>query len=139
MTRRDQKLRIFADFARSLSSLSTCRRASVGCVIVTPTLTEVLSVGYNGPPAGVSNDSCRAEVGECGCCHSESNALVKLKTEKSGLLMICTTSPCERCAGLIVNCGRVSEVLYVEEYRDLAGVELLKKCGIVIGKLTCPE
>lgn len=135
MTRRDQKLRIFADFAKDLSSLSTCRRASVGCVIVTPTLTEVLSVGYNGPPAGVSNDSCRADIGECGCVHSESNALVKLKTEKSSLLLICTTSPCERCAGLIVNCGRVSEVLYVDEYRDLTGVGLLRECGIITERL----
>lgn len=135
MTRRDQKLRIFADFARSLSSLSTCRRASVGCVVVTPTLTEVLSVGYNGPPAGVSNDSCRTDVGECGCVHAEANALVKLKTERVGLLLVCTTSPCERCAGLVVNCGRVSEVLYLEEYRDPSGVELLRRCGVAVGRL----
>lgn len=134
-SRRSQKLRIFSTFARSLGTLSTCKRASVGCVIVTPTLTEVLSIGYNGPPKGVSNESCRADVGECGCCHSESNALVKLKTERTDLLLICTTSPCERCAGLIVNCGRVSEVMYLDEYRDLTGVELLRKCGIVTGRL----
>lgn len=133
--RRDRKLKIFVEFARSLGSLSTCRRASVGCVVVTPTLTEVLSIGYNGPPAGLPNDSCRSEVGDCGCVHAESNALVKLRTETSGLLMICTTSPCERCAGLVVNCGRVSEVLYLEEYRDRSGVDLLESLGVVVRRL----
>lgn len=132
--RSDLKARVFADLARSLAGLSTCRRARVGAVVVTPEMTEVLAVGYNGQPAGEPNGSCRASEGTCGCVHAEANAIVKLSDRRGGLVLLTTTSPCEACAGLIVNCGRVGEVRYAERYRDEAGLRLLARRGITVSR-----
>lgn len=133
--RLDAKLRVFARFAADLASLSTCRRLRVGCVVATPEFTEVLAVGYNGPPAGLPNDSCRGAEGACGCAHAEANAMVKLRDRRNGLVLVTTVSPCEACAGLVVNCRSVARVVYLEEYRDPAGLDLLRRAGVAAEKL----
>lgn len=128
--RKRQKLAVFVKLALDLASLSTCKRRKVGCVIVPSDFSEVFSIGYNGPPAGVNNDSCREVEGVCGCLHAENNALVKLRTRDRDLLLITTCSPCETCAGMVLNSRRVSEVVYVEEYRDRRGLDLLAMNGV---------
>lgn len=125
------KLRVFRELASSLASLSTCRRAQVGAVVVTPELSEVLAIGYNGPARGRPNDSCRGGEGACGCAHGESNAIAKLGGYASGLVMVTTTSPCELCAAMIANCMRVGYVVYDRAYRDLTGLGVLRDAGVV--------
>jgi len=51
-----------------------------------------------------------------------------------GCTMYCSMSPCINCAKIIVNSG-IKELKYVEEYRDTAGLRLLKKAGIEVEKL----
>lgn len=126
-----QKLKVFFGFTEDLASLSTCRRLQVGALIVQPDFSEVLAVGYNGPPAGRSNDSCRSNQGNCGCVHAEANAIAKLATRDRDLLMLVTASPCEACAGLIINSGRVAVLIYGEPYRDPTGLTLLEGSLIV--------
>jgi hypothetical protein len=47
--------------------------------------------------------------------------------------MLCTDSPCEHCAGLILNSGgRVGYVVYGREYRDRAGLDRLTSGGLVV-------
>jgi len=121
------KLRVFTELATSLARLSRCSRKQVGAVIIPADLSNVLAIGYNGPPAGEPNDSCRGGEGSCGCIHSEANALVKLSIDRKDLILVTTLSPCEHCAGLILNCGKISGVLYGEEYRDTRGLDLLLK------------
>lgn len=128
--RNSYKLRAFTDFAMSLSKLSTCKRLQVGCVILSEGFSQVFSIGYNGVPSGVDNDSCREEKGNCGCIHAEANALVKLKTTQTGLWLLSTTCPCEHCAGLIVNSKSIDVVLYINTYRIEKGLNLLRDCGI---------
>lgn len=130
------KLRVMTDFTVGLAGLSTCRRASVGALVATPSLTEVLAIGYNGPPVGQGNDECRDVVGGCGCVHAEANAIVKLSTRERDLLMLTTTSPCEACAGLIANCGRIAVVLWNEPYRDQAGQRVLTRASILARELS---
>jgi deoxycytidylate deaminase len=126
MSPRDQKkLRVFWQLVASLAGLSTCRRRDVGCVVVDPALRSVLAVGYNGPPARIPNGGCREAEGSCGCVHAEANTLVKLRSEAWGLVMLSTTCPCEHCAGLIVNSGRVEVVIYGDAYRDSRGLSVL--------------
>lgn len=130
MTARDlEKLHAFWRFAAGLSDLSTCRRRAVGCVVADPGLTSVLAIGYNGPPRGLPNDRCREAEGACGCIHAEANALVKLRGG-GGLALLTTTSPCEHCAGLIVNCGKVATVIYGDAYRDSSGLAVLLAAGV---------
>lgn len=126
------KLEVFWDFAQGLSRLSSCRRLGVGCVVVTPTLSEVLSIGYNGPPAGFPNDSCRGTEGNCGCAHAEGNALAKLTGYGVDLVMLSTTLQCEHCAGLVVNSQRVRYVVYGLPYRDPTGADVLMRAGVVV-------
>lgn len=99
--------------------------------MVTQDFGRVLSVGYNGPPRCRSNDSCRAAEGACGCVHAEANTVAKLGGSRGGLVLLTTCSPCEHCAGLVVNTGRFSHVVYGETYRRPEGVALLREAGVV--------
>lgn len=131
MSMRDfEKLCAFWKFAVGLSDLSTCGRRAVGCVVTDPGLTSVLAVGYNGPPSRSPNDGCRRTEGTCGCVHAEANALVKLK-DGERLVMLTTTCPCEHCAGLIVNSGKIGMVVYGDAYRDSSGLNVLQAAGVV--------
>lgn len=113
--------------------MSRCKRLQVGAVIIRPDMSEVLGIGYNGPSAGVDNESCRGGEGSCGCIHAEANALIKLRTGGNGLVLLSTDSPCEHCAGLILNTGgRIGAVVYGRAYRDRTGVDLLKRGGIAV-------
>lgn len=116
-TRTDLKIQCFLDFTRGLSHLSTCRRLKVGCIICDKNFTRVYSIGYNGQPSKTPHGMCTEVAGSCGCVHAEANAISKLRTEKSGLVLITTHSPCSHCAGLIANCEEVQTVMYCEEYR----------------------
>ncbi len=126
-----KKLKVFQRFAEGLADLSVCRRLAVGCIIIPSSLTEVLAIGYNGPPARESNDTCRDIENNCGCVHSEANALIKLHTgEASDLILITTTIPCEHCAGLIINSAKIATVIYQHKYRDFNGYNRLKASNL---------
>lgn len=130
----DRKLPVFVDFAKGLASLSKCKTSrKVGCIILTPDFTQVLSIGYNGQPAGI--ERCQPELDICGCIHAEANAIAKLTTERSGLIMIQTLSPCKLCAGLTINTKRISTVLYLEKWKDTTGLDLLKEVGIDVHQI----
>lgn len=123
------KLRTFRGFAESLAELSTCRRAHVGAIVFPPDFTEVLAIGYNGQPSGTPNGHCTGVSGQCGCVHAETNALIKLASERTGLVLLCTKLPCPRCAGLIANCRQVSTVLYTGDHHDREGLHILARAG----------
>lgn len=69
--------------------------------------------------------------------HAESNAIAKLaKSYNSGIGadLFITHGPCIECAKLIYQSG-IRRVYYSENYRDDAGIEFLKKSGIVVSKV----
>lgn len=113
-------------FAQSLASLSCCKRLQVGCIVVPPDFSNVLSIGYNGPPSGLPNDQCSSDAGSCGCVHAEANAIVKLGA-CSNAMLLCTDSPCMSCTGLIINSKKISHVVYLREYRDFTATVLLQR------------
>mgnify|MGYP001345673432 CR=1 FL=1 len=118
-------------FAKSISERSYDPRFKVGSVIVSDDNTQVLALGYNGNYAGGPNEVESTEPGKSGMLHSEINALIKLdyNSPKKKKLYV-TLSPCRMCAKAIVNAG-ISEVIYLEKYRDTSGLELLESVGIV--------
>lgn len=66
--------------------------------------------------------------------HAEENAILKLAKSHDGgdgASIFCTHAPCVSCAKLIYGAG-IKNVFYREQYRDDAGLEFLKKCGIGI-------
>lgn len=127
-----RKVGVFWALAQNLASLSCCRRLGVGCVVVRPDFTEVVSIGYNGPASGIPNDSCRGTEGSCGCTHAEGSAVAKMRGESQGLVMVTTTLQCEHCAGLVSNCRRISGVIYGTRYRDPRGEHLLRSAGLSV-------
>lgn len=132
---RPSKLALAVGFLQLLRSRSTCKRLKVAALVCDPDLRAIYAMGYNGPARGESNDSCRNEKGNCGCVHAEANALVKLRTDQGNLCLFSTTSPCELCAKLIVNCGQITRVIFLESYRDSVGVKILKDAKIECGPL----
>ena len=70
--------------------------------------------------------------------HAESNAIMKVaKSTMScdGAELYTTTCPCFGCAKLIIQAG-ISKVYYTETYRDMSGIELLGKAGIIVEQIT---
>jgi len=109
-------------------------RLQVGCVIVTQE--GILYPGYNGDEAGGSNQPDSFEPGGSGFIHAEENAIIKFNpTIHKDSTMYLSHSPCKLCARRIVNTHAIKSVYFAENYRDLAGVELLNKRGVYCEKV----
>ena len=134
MSERITKQETFMKIAEIVAQRSTCKRLQVGAVIVDSSLLHVLSIGYNGNYAGGPNTCDSDEVGNCGCIHSELNALVKADNRIKDKILFSTNMPCKNCAKLIINSG-FSKVYYRNEYRLTEGIELLKQSGIDVQQI----
>ena len=122
--------------AEETAELSHAERRKVGCVIVKDR--RILSFGYNGMPEGWDN-CCEDEDGNTRpeVLHAEMNSISKIaqSTESSNeSTLFCTLSPCLDCAKAIHQSG-IKEVYYKDEYRNLAGIEFLNKCGVKTTKI----
>ena len=107
----------------------------VGAVVVTSDNTQVLSIGYNGNAAGCENVPHSVAPGRSELIHAEINALLKMDyNNPKDKIMYLTLMPCLMCSKAIVNAG-IKKVVYKEDYRDTRGVELLKRCNILINKI----
>lgn len=136
---------IFMNLATDLAKRSHCVKAQVGAVLAKDT--RIISVGYNGPPAGTHN--CDEEWPETGCprdargscslaLHAEENAIlyaVKNGAKLEGATMYTTLSPCLPCARLIFSAG-ISKVYFRHSYaaykglRSDEGVDFLNHFGV---------
>jgi len=128
--------------AETFAELSHARRLHVGAIVVKDD--RIISIGYNGMPAGWDND-CEDQIyHEDGfhitlktkpeVLHAETNAIAKLaRSNESGLGsdMFVTHAPCLDCAKLIYQAG-IKRVWFGAAYRDGAGVDFLKTSGITI-------
>lgn len=140
--------------AEIYSELSSAKRLKVGAIIVKDN--RVISIGYNGTPAGWDNNCedifqlspwreenepeiettyvlrTKPEV-----IHAEANAIAKLaRSAESGLDsdMFITHAPCIDCAKLIYGAG-IKNVYYRNQYRDSNGLDFLQKCGITLSQV----
>lgn len=128
---------VFGRFSQLVALRSTCTRLQVGSVITSADFTRVLSIGYNGNARGLPNTCDREEAGNCGCIHSEINALLKLDYTEPHKIMFITDSPCAACAKAIINAG-IDKVYYLREYRIRDGLDLLRQAGIESERLELP-
>jgi dCMP deaminase len=93
----------------------------------------IISDGYNGTPTGFEN-ICEDDENytKWYVLHAEANAIMKVaaSTQSSlGATLYITLSPCKECSKLIFQSG-IKRVVYNKAYKDLSGVEFLKKAGI---------
>ena len=125
---------IWMRFATNIAERSIDPRYKVGAVVVTSDNTQVLSIGYNGDEAGGANKVESTVPGQSGCIHAEINALIKLDyNSPKRKKMYVTLSPCKMCAKAVINAG-ISEVIYDNDYRDDAGLLLLRSAGTIVRK-----
>ena len=131
--------------AETFAELSHARRLHVGSIIVKDD--RIISIGYNGMPAGWDND-CEDQIyDEDGfhitlktkpeVLHAETNAIAKLaKSTESGAMatMFITHSPCLDCAKLIYQSG-ITSVFYRNHYRSDDGIKFLQSSGIKVEQL----
>ncbi len=127
---------IYLQLARTLSARSTCHRLAVGTVITSTDFRKVLAVGYNGNASGLHNGCDREEPGNCGCLHSEENAVINCDAPRFiEKFVFVTHLPCVACAKRLINLGNVKKVFYGEDYRIRDSLDLLKSVGIETEKL----
>ena len=136
---------IFMKLACDLAKRSHCIKAQVGAVLSKDT--RIISIGYNGPPAGTHH--CDEEWPTVGCVrdskgscslalHAEQNAIlyaIKNGSSLEGATLYLTLSPCLACARLIFSSG-IKKVLYLHSYAEYKnmpsdeGVDFLNKFGV---------
>jgi len=133
MSERPSFYQVYMEFAEAISKRSTCTRLQVGTVITSRDFRKVLAIGYNGNATGLPNTCDREEPGNCGCLHSEENAVINCdsprETEK---IVFVTHLPCAACAKRLINLGNVIEVIYKNDYRRRDSIEILKQAGIKV-------
>ncbi len=120
---------VYMRMAEELAKRSTCSRLQVGTVLTDARLENVLATGYNGNAKNLPNRCDSSVPGNCGCIHSEVNALVKAPGSVKDKVVFVTNSPCVMCAKLMMNSG-VTHVFFRSMYRDPSGVELLASAGV---------
>ena len=123
--------------AREWSRLSHCTRKKVGALIVKDGM--IISDGYNGTPTGFPND-CEDANGltHWYVLHAEANAIMKVARSTNnarGATLYLTHSPCKECSKLILQAG-IERLVYLEAYKDLAGLDLLREGGVLIARAT---
>jgi len=122
---------ILMETALVWSKASYCKRSNVGAVISLNS--RIMSTGYNGTLPGEIN-ICEDENNDTKhtVTHAEQNAILfcaKNGISTKGCSMYITLSPCIHCAKFIIASG-IKEVFYLEKYRDIKGIELLKKFNV---------
>ena len=121
----------YLEMAQVWAKNSYCKRRQVGALIVKDRM--IISDGYNGTPSGFEN-VCEDENGitKPYVLHAEANAISKVAksgNSSEGATLYVTASPCMECAKLIIQAG-IKRVVYMDEYRLLDGIELLRRAGI---------
>lgn len=69
-----------------------------------------------------------------GVVHSEINSLCKMAREgvsAEGATIFVTLSPCATCSSIIASSG-IKKVVYLEEYRDTKGIQMLRGFGVEV-------
>lgn len=140
---------IYMELAEKLAQRSHCVKMHVGAVLTKDT--RIVSLGYNGPPAGTHNcdiewpvEGCpRDSKGSCSLAlHAEQNAILyasKNNVSVEGSTLYITLSPCIACARIIFTTG-IKKVIYLNSYAEYKkipsdeGVDFLKKFGVEVVK-----
>lgn len=134
------------DIATLVAKRSTCKRRSVGAVIVKDK--RILSTGYNGAPTGMKHcleigclrEKLNVPSGEkhelCRGIHAEQNAIIQAAfygVSIKDAALFCTNLPCSICAKMIINAG-IKKIYYKSGYADYLSSEMLKEADIEVIK-----
>ncbi len=131
---------IYIRLAFTLAERSTCKRLKVGTVVTSVDFRKVLAIGYNGNASGLSNTCDRDEVGNCGCLHSEENAVINCDSPRdTNKFVFVTHLPCVMCAKRLINLGNVKRVYFCHNYRSQDSMNLFEQVGIEVEQILNSE
>lgn len=136
---------IFMNLASNIAAKSHCIKNQVGAVLTKNN--RVISIGYNGPPAGTYN--CNEKWPNTGCpsstrggcslaIHAEQNAIMYALNNNTTIAestIYITLSPCLPCAKMIFLAG-ITKVIYLYSYAEYKkidvdeGIQFLKEFSI---------
>ena len=129
--------RRYLEMASVWARNSYCKRRQVGALLVKDR--RILSDGYNGTPSGFENQCEDANgVTKPYVLHAEANAITKVAksgNNSAGATLYITDSPCMECAKLIIQAG-IRRVVYADEYRLTDGIDLLRRAGVDVEKIS---
>ena len=127
--KRISRIEFYIGTLKLVAKRGSCIRNQVGAILVKDN--RIIASGYNGAPSGSPpcpdkltcdpNKPCTRAI------HAEANLIAfcaKNGIATEGCTLYTSTSPCIKCAELIIQSG-IQCVFYLEEYRDMAGLELL--------------
>jgi dCMP deaminase len=153
-------LQAYMKTAKTFAELSHAKRLHVGAIVVKDD--RIISIGYNGMPAGWNNDCEYKEYPDKYDKHSEwadlqfplqepDGTYYRLKTrpevlhaERNALDKLAKGNEGGAGATMFIThapcleCAKsiygagIQQVFYGEEYRSIDGIEFLKKCGVEI-------
>ena len=137
MTKQERYDRTYLTMAKEWAKLSHCNRKQVGALMVKDG--TIISDGYNGTPSKFKENVCEDDGGSTHwfVLHAEANAILKCAKNgisSNGATLYQTYSPCKECSKLIIQSG-ISRLVYIDEYRDTDGLELLKESGILVEQI----
>jgi dCMP deaminase len=139
--RLELKINTFIQILLNIKELSNSSTTKVGCMTLKKDFSKIASFGYNGsysgaqinPITGTEEESL--VPGESGFVHAEVNMIAKFKEyDPENYIVLLTLSPCKMCTKILVNAG-FKHVYWVEEYRDLNHLTILRDCGITNGNI----
>lgn len=122
MSKRDWN-NYFMSIAETVSSMATCDRLHVGCILVKDK--RIIATGFNGSISGHAH--CDEEghlYNEEGRCirtiHAEQNALLqcsKYGISTDGATAYVTHEPCENCTKFLAQAG-IKKVYFKSQYKS---------------------
>ncbi|MEW6671569.1 MAG: cytidine/deoxycytidylate deaminase family protein [Thermodesulfobacteriota bacterium] len=137
----------FMGITELVAKRSTCRRRSVGAVIVKDK--RILTTGYNGAPSGIRHcievgclrEQLNVASGErhelCRGIHAEQNAIIQAALHGVSIkdaTLFCTNLPCSICAKMIINAG-ITKIYYLSGYADAISEDMLREASIELIKV----
>ena len=125
--------------ARVVALRGTCRRRTVGCVLM-DNRNHIVATGYNGNPAGAPHcidvpcagyKDAHGDTRRCMALHAEYNAVNQAGSHREFITQaFCTDSPCIDCARLLrLQLPNLKRIYFVRKYTD-EGLDYLNKNGI---------
>lgn len=138
---------LYWSMVKAAAEQSVATRHKVGAIVVTPT--GMISVGWNGMPAGLDNccESTQVHAGTDAegnnlfrgktnpeVIHAERNAIDKMTRQgvpTLGSVLFVSRAPCFECGKALHGLG-LKYIVYQEDHDDMRGVDLLRATGTPI-------
>ncbi len=142
ITRKIEKIKVFANILNNISTLSVSQTKKVACIAFKKNFSNIASFGYNGTYPGApinpetNGEELSLEPGKSGFLHAEDNMISKFhERDPENYIVFVTMSPCRDCTIRLINAG-FKEVYWIEDYRDQTHLNIFDNCKVKYGNIT---